>query len=54
MFTHYMHMYILKHAYSINFFVRSSRIRVDLLSYDSKPTDKREQNYWKAKKNLDG
>ena len=37
-----------------NFFVRSSRIRVDLLSYESKTTDKRQQNDWRAKKNLDG
>ena len=36
------------------FFVRSSRIRVDLLSYESKLTDKRQQNDWRAKKNLDG
>ena len=37
-----------------NFFVRSRRIRVDLLSYESKTTDERQQNDWRAKKNLDG
>ena len=36
-----------------NFSARSSRIRVDLLSYESKTTDKRQQNDWRAKKNLD-
>ena len=36
------------------FFVRSRRIRVDLLSYERKTTDKRQQNDWRAKKNLDG
>ena len=36
------------------FFRRSSRIRVDLLSYESKTTDKQQQNDWRAKKNLDG
>ena len=35
-------------------FLRSSRIRVDLLSYESKPTDKREQYDWRAEKNFDG
>ena len=30
--------------------LQSSRIRVDLLSYDSKTTDKRQQNNWMAKK----
>ena len=38
----------------VHFFVRSSRNRVDLLSYESKATDKREQYDWKAKKNLGG
>ena len=37
-----------------NFFLRSSRIRVYLLSYESIPTDKREQYDWRADKNLDG
>ena len=37
-----------------NFFVRSRRIRVNLLSYENKSTDKRQQNDWRAKKNLDG
>ena len=37
-----------------NFFLRSSRNRVDLLSYESKPIDKPEQNDWMAEKNLDG
>ena len=37
-----------------NFFLRSSRNRVDLLSYKSKPTDKREHFDCRAKKNLDG
>ena len=36
------------------FFLRSSSIRVDLLSYESKPADKREQYDWRAEKNLDG
>ena len=36
------------------FFFQSSRIRVDLLSYEGKPTDEREQCDWKAEKNLDG
>ena len=36
------------------FFQRSSRNRVDLLSYESKPTDKREQYDLMAEKNLDG
>ena len=36
------------------FFVRSSRIRVDLLSYESKTTDKQQQNYWIAEKNWTG
>ena len=35
-------------------FLRSSRIRVDLLSYERKPTDKREQYDWRVEKNLDG
>ena len=36
------------------FFKLSSRIRVDLLSCESKLTDKREQYDWKAGKKLDG
>ena len=40
--------------FSINFFLRSSRIRVDLLSLESKPTEKREQYNWRAKKIFDG
>ena len=32
------------------FFLRSSRIRVDLLSYESIPTDKREHYDWRAEK----
>ena len=36
------------------FFLRSSRIRVGLLSYESKLTDKRGQYDWRAEKNLDG
>ena len=36
------------------FFLRSSRIRVDLPSYEIKTTDKRWQYDWRAKKNLDG
>ena len=31
-----------------------SRIRVELLSYESKPTDKRGQYDWRDEKNLDG
>ena len=34
--------------------MRSRRIRVDLLSYESKTTGKRQQNDSRAKKNLDG
>ena len=37
-----------------DFFLRSGRIRVDLLSYESKTTDKREQYDWRTEKNLDG
>ena len=37
-----------------HFFLRPSRIRVDLLPYESKPTDKREQNDERAEKKLDG
>ena len=36
------------------FFSQSSHIRVDLLSYESKSTDNREQYNWRAEKNLDG
>ena len=38
---------------STNFFEQSSRTRVDLLSYESKMTDKLQLNDWRAKKNLD-
>ena len=34
--------------------MRSSRIRVNLLSYESKPTDKREQYDWRTEKNFNG
>ena len=34
-------------------FLWSSRVRVNLLSYESKTTDKREQYDWRAEKNLD-
>ena len=37
-----------------NFFLQSCHIRVDLQSYESKPTDKWEQYDWRADKNLDG
>ena len=37
-----------------NFFLRFSRIRVNLLLYESKTTHKRGQYYWRAEKNLDG
>ena len=37
-----------------NFFLRSSRIRVDLPSYESKATDKLGQYNWRAEKNLNG
>ena len=37
-----------------NFFLQSSRIRIDLISYESIPTDKREQYDRRAEKNLDG
>ena len=36
-----------------SFFLWSSWTRVDLLSYESKPTDKWEQCDWRAEKNLD-
>ena len=36
-----------------DFFMLPSCIRVDLLSYKSKPTDKREQYNWKAEEKLD-
>ena len=39
---------------SSDFYPRSSRIRVDLLSYESKQADEREQNDWMAEKKLDG
>ena len=35
-------------------FVGSRCIRVDLLSYKSKPTDKQEQYNWRAEKNWTG
>ena len=35
-------------------FLRSNRIRVDLLSYDSKSTAKREQYDWMTEKKLNG
>ena len=35
------------------FFHPSSRIKVDMQSYKSKPTDKREQYDWRTEKNLD-
>ena len=37
-----------------NFFQQSSRIMVNLLSYESKATDKREQYDWRAEKNWTG
>ena len=37
-----------------NFSLRSSRNRVDLILYEKKTTDKREQYDWMAEKNLDG
>ena len=37
-----------------NFFLRSSQNRVDLLSYESKPRNKREKYDRRAGKNLDG
>ena len=37
-----------------NFSQPSSRIRVDLLSYESKTTDNREQYDWRTEENLDG
>ena len=40
--------------YSTKFFLRSRRIRVNLLSCESKTTDKRGQYDWRAEKNLDG
>ena len=36
------------------FFLRSIRNEVDLPSYESKMTDKQEQNDWTDEKNLDG
>ena len=36
------------------FFLQSSCIRVDLLSYERKTTDKREQYDWGTEKNFDG
>ena len=41
-------------ASRLDFLLRSSRIRVNLLSYDSKPTDKREQYNWMSEFFLDG
>ena len=40
--------------YSTKFFLRSGCTRVDLLSYDRKPTDKRDQYDWMTEKKLDG
>ena len=37
-----------------NFFLHFRHIRVDLLSYKSKTTDKREQYDWRTEKNIDG
>ena len=39
---------------SPDFFLRSSQIRVILLSYESKTTDKQEQYDWRPEKNLGG
>ena len=39
---------------STNFFLRSRHNRVELLSYKSKMTDRREQYDWMDEKNLDG
>ena len=36
------------------YFLQSSRIRVDLLLYKRKTTDKRERNVWRGEENLDG
>ena len=40
--------------HSTNFFLQSSCIRLDLLPYERKTTDKREQYDWRAEKNFDG
>ena len=37
-----------------NFSLRFNRNRVVLLLFESKPTEKREQNNWRSEKNLDG
>ena len=37
-----------------NFSLRFNRNRVVLLLFESKPTEKREQNDWRSEKNLDG
>ena len=39
---------------TIFLFLWTSRILVDMLSYESIPIDKQEQYDWKADKNLDG
>ena len=44
----------IKHYYPSKFFLLSRRIRVDLLSYESKTIDKREQYSWSIAKYLYG
>ena len=41
-------------THSTNFFLRFSHIRVDLLSYESKPTDQQKQCDWRGEENVDG
>ena len=41
-------------CFSTKFFLQSSCNKVDLLSYDCKTTDKRQQNDWMGGKKLDG
>ena len=44
----------LKHKDPTFFFQQSSRNRADLLLYESKPTDEREQYDWTVEKNWTG
>ena len=45
--------FIYESNYPSIFFLLSSRIRVNLLSYEREMTDEREQYNWRAEKNLD-
>ena len=54
LFTGHFALHHQQDTYPSNFFLRFSRIRVDLLSYDTKPTDTQDQYDWMSKKNWAG